>query len=427
LGEKLITEPLPAVALFDSYWAPTLAFAHSLGSKGVPLHVYGSGGARWSRYCSRRYRCPPVEDADRFIPWLQQRIRSGEIARVAPTTDLIAFYTSWLRDEFAEEVRRTIAPLQELETALIKSRFSAACQAIGQVTPETHTPDNLEAAVAAGRELGYPLILKPKSHIVVGTAERGDLIGNEAVLRARFNAYSATPGQGALAERYPELRWPLLQKYLPAARRQVYSVSGIKDADGGIITAALSYKREQWPPDIGTSIAQISIHDPRVLQTGLRAVDGLISRGIFELELVAEGSQLLAIDLNPRAFGFINLDIATGHDLPWLWLQSTVKPLTSIPEPERTVALEARHVLLHFLKHLVERGVGNGPPRPERRDPSLIRDWVSIMGNMSDPVPMFLSYAIMLRHPRSLIRSQFSTAWAERGRLKSAEEPSRSK
>ena len=62
-------------------------------------------------------------------------------------------------------------------------------------------------------------------------------------MRTRFNAYEATPGQGALAERYPELRWPLLQKYLPAARRQVYSVSGIKDADGGIITAAVSYKR----------------------------------------------------------------------------------------------------------------------------------------------------------------------------------------
>src|ERR1700737_3252085 len=69
---------LPPIALFDNYWAPTMAFAHSLGRRGVPVHVYGPGASRWSRYCTRRYACPAVEDADRFLPWLQERVRSGE-------------------------------------------------------------------------------------------------------------------------------------------------------------------------------------------------------------------------------------------------------------------------------------------------------------------------------------------------------------
>jgi predicted ATP-grasp superfamily ATP-dependent carboligase len=409
LKARLGIAPLPPVALFDNYWAPTMAFARSLGGRGVPLHVYGSGATRWSRYCSERRPCPPIEHTETFLPWLKERIASGEIGRVAPTTDLIAYYVSSLRELFPPEVRRTIAPLEEVESALIKSRFTAACAAAGQPVPLTRTPESLEAAIAAARELGYPLILKPKSHLAVGTGERGALIHDETQLRARFGPYAPAPGQAQIAERYPELRWPLLQRYVPAARHQVYSVTGVKDADRGIITAALSYKREQWPPDIGTSIAQISFTDERILQAGLRAVDQLVSCGIFELELVADNGRLLAIDWNPRAFGFINLDIARGHDLPWLWLRSTLEPVEPLAHTVPRVALEARHVLLFLLKRLVDRRARRRTqPQKERRDPARPRAWISITGHWSDPLPMLIGHASLLRHPRSLFRSQFA-------------------
>jgi D-aspartate ligase len=422
-----MSSSLPPVALFDNHWAPTLAFAYSLGRRGVPLHVYGRGGARWSRYCTLHRPAPPVEDADQFLPWLQARVQSGEIVRVAPTTDLLAYYLSTLRDLFPPEVRRTIAPLEEIETALIKSRFSSACAAIGQPVPISIAPSSVEEALAAGRELTYPLILKPKSHLVVGSAERGCLIEDEAALRTNFSPYGVARGQSCLSKQYPDLRWPLLQRYLPAARQRVYSVTGFKDPDNGVITAGLSYKREQWPPDVGTSTVQISAREQPVLTAGLRTVDALASRGIFELELVMDGSQLLAIDWNPRAFGFINLDIALGRDLPWLWLCATLGPVTPLCEPTPDVALEARHVLLHFLRQLSDRWTGRprAPPR-DRRDPDRLRRWISITGHRSDPIPMILGHAKLLQHPRSLLRTHLRTTSAERARkaalLKAAEE-----
>jgi predicted ATP-grasp superfamily ATP-dependent carboligase len=330
-------------------------------------------------------------------------VRSGEIARVAPTTDLIAYYVSYLRDEFPSEVRRTIPPLAEIESALLKCRFVDACLAIGQSIPLTRTPTGLESALAMARELDYPLILKPKSHLAVGTNERGYVIRDETELRARFTPYAPVPGQAVLAERYPELRWPLLQRYVPSASQRVYSVTGLKDADHGIVTASLSYKREQWPPDTGTSTVQISSRDQAILAAGLRAADQLVSCGIFELELLVDNGDLLAIDLNPRAFGFINLDIALGHDLPWLWLRSTIEPVAPQSERPQTVALEARHVLLHFLRRLVERRTPQSRS-PERRDPGRPRARISILGHPSDPLPMFLCYAQLLRNPRSLFR-----------------------
>ncbi len=379
------------------------------------MHVYGPGASRWSRYCTRRYACPAVEDADRFLPWLQERVQSGEIVRVAPTTDLIAYYVSCLRDEFPAEVRRTIAPLEEIERALIKCRFSDACTEIGQAVPLTCTPTDLDSALVGAQKLGYPLFLKPKSHLVVGTAERGSLVHNESELRERFTRYAAAPGQTLLAARYPELHWPLLQRYVPSARQQVYSVTGFKDADHGIVTASLSYKREQWPPHTGTSTLQIGGRDQGILTAGLRAVDQLVSCGIFELELLADDAGLLAIDLNPRAFGFINLDIALGHDIPWLWLRSTIEPVAPQSERPQRVALEARHVVLHFLRRLSARPTpAPQQHRTERRDPERPRAWIPLLGYPSDPVPMLLSNARLLRNPRSLIRTFLSISRSER-------------
>jgi D-aspartate ligase len=418
LKAGLTAGELPPVALFDNYWAPTVAFIRSLGSRGVPVHVYGAGASRWSSHCTRRYSCPPVEDADVFLPWLRERVRSGQILRVAPTTDLIAYYVSFLREEFAPEIRRTIAPLEEIERALIKSKFSDACTAIGQSVPTQRTPSDIEGALNAARELGYPLVLKPKSHLGVGTDERGYVIQDENELRLRFVPYSPAPGQALLAERYPELRWPLLQRYVPSASQRVYSVTGFKDAEYGIVTASLSYKLEQWPPNTGTSTVQINSHDDAILAVGVRAADQLISTGIFELELVTDKNGLLAIDLNPRAFGFINLDIALGHDLPWLWLCSTLGTVAPQPRIAPKATLEARNVILHYLRRRIDRRNGVQPKVQDGRpDAGPPRRWISMIGHWSDPLPMLLCYARLLRNPRSLFRVFQAISRSERSRL----------
>jgi D-aspartate ligase len=416
--------PLPvassAVALIDNFGSPTLSFAVSLGSRGVPLHFYGSGAGRWSRYSSHRAACPPVEDADRFLPWLRRKIRSGEIQRVAPTTDLIAFYASMLREDFAPEVRRTIAPLIELERALIKTRFGAACTRIGQAVPDTEVPDDLSGGVAAAERLGFPLIMKPKSHLVVGD-ERGRLLNDMRELRAFYRPYDIAPGHESLAERFPELRWPLLQKYVPSARTRVFSISGYKDPDGGILAACLSYKRRQWPPDTGISTSQVSANDQRILARGLETLDKLVSRGIFELELIEAGTELLAIDLNPRAFGFIGLDIALGNDLPWLWYRSTLEPLTaSVARNELAAAqrpiVECRLPIPYTISRCISALSGLRAPADIAADTAAATRTLPMLGHWNDPLPLLLATLWQLRHPGSLVRPYIRAAAAERRR-----------
>jgi D-aspartate ligase len=401
----------PPVAVFDNYWATTLAFVRSLGRRGIPLHMYGRGAARWSRYCTHRLRCPPIENAGEFQPWLREKVRSGEIARVAPTTDLVAYYTSSLRAEFPLEVQRTIAPLTEIETCLIKSRFSVASRSQGVPSLPTVSTDILEIARASAKELRYPLMLKPNSHLVVGFKERGRLVSNEAELLHFFHPYDVAPGQEHLAEIYPELRWPLMQRYLSPARHRVYSVSGFKDAEGGVVSACVSYKREQWPPNVGTSTLQVGCEDARILERGVQIVDQILSRGIFEIELLADGDDLYPIDLNPRAFGFLELDMARGSDLPWLWFRSTFERLMPTPMQSPRISVVARDSMLHLARALLlRRRRGSEIRIEERRDTSVPRSSVSMLGHWSDPLPMIVSNLHLLRHPRSWLRAQFAAA-----------------
>jgi predicted ATP-grasp superfamily ATP-dependent carboligase len=398
-----------SVAVFDNYWATTLSFARSLGRKGVPLHFYGNGAGRWSRYRTSRHRCPTVENAAVFLPWLRDRVRSGEISRVAPTTDLIAYYCSVLREEFSPEVRRTIAPLSEIENCLIKTRFTGNLQ--GHPVLATAAPDSVSGAISAAKQIGYPLILKPKSHLGVGSDERGHLLRNEADLLQHYRRYSVAPGQESIAAAYPELRWPLLQRYVPSASKRVYSVTGIKDPDSGVLVPAVSYKREQWPPNVGVSTVQIAYEDDRILKAGLEVVNKLLSRGIFEVELLADEDDLYAIDLNPRGYGFLELDMARGADLPWLWYQSTLEILQPSAVPLPAVSLEARNRFRHLLNAVMR------PRRAfamDRRNPQKPRSSVSMVGHWSDPLPMLLSNLQLLRHPRSLLRSQVASLRAQR-------------
>jgi hypothetical protein len=323
-----------------------------------------------------------------------------------------------LRDDFPPQVRRTIAPLVELERSLIKTRFAAACVRIAQPVPATEAPDDVELGVASAERLRFPLMLKPKSHLVVGD-ERGRLVRNLRELRSAYCPYDIAPGRESLAERYPELRWPLLQRYVPSARTRVFSVSGYKDLHGGILASSLSCKRRQWPPDTGISTAQLSWSDARILSRGLQSVDQLVSCGIFELELLESGAELLAIDLNPRAFGFIALDIALGNDLPWLWFQSTLRPLDVRLLPAPRHELECRLPIPYTIGRCINALLGvRVPDQFDAVHGDVSRGRVvPMLGDWHDPLPMLLGNLQLLRHPGSLIRPFVRAALAERRRI----------
>ena len=134
----------------------------------------------------------------------------------------------------------------------------------------------------------------------------------------------------------------------------------------------------------------------------------VLGTGIFELEVLVrrdDDDQFWAIDLNPRAFGQITLDIAHGRDLPMIWYSSVTGqhalPVQVPSDPPRywqqaVPFLAGAAVMLAF-----------GPQRATHlRDLRMLMSMSSVGATHSwrDPLPSFVLAAAILRHPGGLVR-----------------------
>ena len=409
-GERRVPEAhrRAAVAVFDLDSAPALEFVRSLGRRGVFVTAYAAPnapkGAGRSRWCGALEACPPREDG-RFTEWLRGQLQSGAITHVAPTSDGIAWVCAELRDEFDPIVRRSIAPLADLITCLDKARFAEACQRLGLETPTIKRPTSLDEAVADAAALGYPVVIKPRSHIGVGVAERGGVIENEAQLLASFKRYRLAGADPRLGDLIPQLELPLLQEFIPSVRQQAYCVTGFRDADLGVTGCLSSVRTMVWPPEVGISAHQTTVDMPALKRLAKTLVDAILPVGMFGLELLRRGDRYCAIDLNPRGFGFMALNAAAGHDLAWAWYRAACGESITLEKPTAEVHRWRDPVPFHLLHWGALIG---GPHRAREllayRD-ALAHPSASASGSWSDPLPKLLATLRHLRHPRYVLRS----------------------
>ena len=388
------------IAIFDADAPTALAFTRSLGRAGVRTRVYSHRPrpvARLSRYCREFARCPNPADAAHFLPWLEKEVRSGRIDLVAPTSDLVAFYVAELHEAFAPAVRELLVPPAAVLDALFKDRFDAACARFGFRKPWAAHPRSVAEAQDLADSYRYPAILKPKSHVGVGI-ERGAVVRDAAELRRAYRSYEIPPGQAAVCARYPELRLPMIQEYVPGALENLYSVSGVLGANGEVVAASASRKTLQWPPTLGIGIEFHAVSDKELLSRGCALASRIGRRGIFEVEFIrdARSGELSAIDLNPRAHGFISFDIARNNDLPLLWQRLATGHAVLPGAPVRD-DLVWTHSVPFAARRLAQRLKG----RPVEPAPTAS---VDIVNDRRDPLPSIPFLAVMLRHPGGLLR-----------------------
>jgi D-aspartate ligase len=390
----------PRVGIFDADAPTALAFTRSLGRGGVPVRIYSHRRwpvARFSKHCSEFARCPDPDDAVQFLPWLEGELRSGSIQLVAPTSDLIAFHVAELSEAIAPDLRRRLPAPAAVLDSLLKDRFDVACARLGFRTPWAAYPASVEEARERADAFRYPAILKPKSHVGIGLA-RGQVVRDVHELRRAYRQYPIPPRQAPVTARYPELSLPMIQEYVPGTLENLYSVSGVLGDRGEVVAVAASRKAAQWPPTLGIGIEFHGCADKGLLSTGSALAGQVLGRGIFEVELIrdARAGHLVAIDLNPRAHGFISFDVARNNDLPLLWYRLATGEAVEPADP-------VRHDLVwtHAVPYHVRRWVNRLKGRPGERSRS---GTVDIVNDRRDPLPSAAFLAVMLRHPGGLVR-----------------------
>src|SRR5439155_7845955 len=119
----------------------------------------------------------------------------------------------------------------------------------------TAFPATADEAVAASRELGFPLLLKPRTQILLMNRSKGALIDRAADLAPAFEGFVRYHSyQPAFSAAQPGIERPMLQMFKPEASESIYSIGGFVDGKRGLVAARASVKILQRPRRMGIGI-----------------------------------------------------------------------------------------------------------------------------------------------------------------------------
>lgn len=197
---------------------------------------------------------------------------------------------------------------------LVKSRLYQRCLEAGVAAPATWLIEP-GAALPPGP---FPMVVKPQSRVGLRHWIRGRLVRDEAELAAAVEWFRREVKYGApqLAAE-PLLAHPLAQEYVRRPRREVYHLVGFRSRAGELVFAA-HLKLLQYPLRFGSGLCFESTEVDAGLAADLeRLLADIGFHGIFEAEFVERDGERLLIDLNPRTYNGLALEVARGYNLPW--------------------------------------------------------------------------------------------------------------
>lgn len=403
----------------------TLAAARCLGRAGIPVVVASEAmgqPAAWSRWATRRVRCPPPLDADRFLEWL---LRFGERERererphvLYPTCDALAFLFARHADELGRHFLLYQPPFATLRTLLDKGSLTAIARRAGLETPATWLPANEGDLERIGGEARFPLLIKPRTQVLLDTLNKGLRVERAADLAAAYRGYVRSNTYAAAArEALPEAMQPMLQEYHPQSEDDVHSVAGFLDSSGQLFVARAASKVLQQPRRVGVGVC----FEDEPLDFQLTSRIAALCRatgyfGVFELELISVGERRLLIDFNPRFYNQMAFDIARGMPLPLLVYLGALGDQAALEAQVRAAAEQVERPVSAYCNRMV---LGMMIAADTLANPARARHWrswrdrhhgsiVDAAFEQGDRLPGVLAVAqqvrSLVRHPRAFLR-----------------------
>lgn len=401
-----------AVAVFDVALPPGVAFIRSLGRLGVPVIAYSNlprAAGRFSKYTTEFRSCPDLYHADEFIAWLIGEYERGEFEFVAPTSDFIAFVVGEVDERLGTDLAGGVGGQRggaAVRDCLFKDRFSVVLDDVGFPVPQWSAPTTTEQAIADARRIGYPVVLKPRSHIGIGAA-RGVIAGSDAQVEASFVPYHVGDQQTAASRHDPDLGFPIVQEMIDRASLDCVSITGCLGRDGEVLAVTTSRKIDQWGTGLSIGTVFEVCERPTFFEHAIDAVQRVLGSGVFEFEVLAdlETGEYWGIDLNPRGYGQIALDIGRGNDLPALWYGSA-SGRDIVPTPaSRRPPTHWRMGTPYYAGAAVRTIRGPGRLAHARSAiAALMQPTAGSMHSWRDPRPGIALGLWILRHPGGLVR-----------------------
>jgi predicted ATP-grasp superfamily ATP-dependent carboligase len=334
----------PALVAIADYYG-TLATVRSLGRAGVAVRVADWRRfvpARWSRFSRGALDSPDLDtDPDAFLAWLLALGEREPGQVLLATSDDLAWLYARNRDALGRHFLLDVPPVEGIYPLLNKRRLHEACGAAGIPAPETILPRDERDLLCAGRDIGFPLMIKPQTQVGLRYHRKGKVVWKACDLaRAYAEFCSTTVLWRGVTDQDPGASRALLQPYVKTATQGIYSLSGFIGRGGSPFLAHASRKLLQRPRRLGVGLCfEEADPVPELLEQMERLCRHIGYHGTFEVEFLEVNGGHLLIDFNPRLFGQIAFDVARGVDLPLIayW--------AAAGDPERLAAalLSAAH------------------------------------------------------------------------------------
>ena len=301
------------VLVTDAETRSVVAAVRGLADAGFQVTAASAAGpaaAQWSRAVSERLVLPdPLSAPGPFLAALERAVHDGRFAALVPGSDASLLAVSAGRARIEPHVRLGLPEHERVQRCLNKSELAAAAARHDLAPPASVVCRDATEAPAAVRELGLPVLAKPLSSIVEGSApprRLGSIVARDA---GELTDALAAFGGSMIVQRRVE--------------GEVASFAGVF-AGGRLLGEAFSRYRRTWHPQAGNACSSRTEDAPVSLRRRVMALlEDLGWEGLFELELIqtAEGSGWHAIDMNPRPYGSMALAIGAGANLPAIWCE----------------------------------------------------------------------------------------------------------
>jgi predicted ATP-grasp superfamily ATP-dependent carboligase len=275
----------------------------------------------WSRACSGGVILPDLRfsSASDWVARLEGHLAANDYDLLLPGTDESLYLLARFRAELERHVQVGVPDIGVVERALDKARLASEGTNVGLPAPEGILCNALDEALAAARELRYPVMVKGACAISLqdGKVRRfpSRRVSDDDELRLAHEQVGACIVQAVEAG-------------------SLVSFGGVM-SDEGLLGTVISRYRRTWPPGAGSVSFSQTIEPPGdLVERVSELLDRIGWRGLFELELIDVGGGVIkAIDLNPRPYGSLALAEASGAPLASIWcaalLGEQVAPATS--------------------------------------------------------------------------------------------------
>ena len=300
----------PAVLLTNGEERSIVAATRGLGQHGFSVGTVATtrpAPAQWSRFCTERLLAPdPLLDEGRYIERLERVVRSGRYSILIPGSDPALLVISKHRARLESHVLTGLPPHPVVLRTLDKFAVGEAAEGTGLAAPESVLCTNVEEAVSAAREFGFPVALKPRRSVIEGPGGCRHMPGR--VVHDEAELVHVAPAYGAEC---------LIQAHEAGP---MYSFGGVF-AGGRLLAGALSRYWRTVRPEGGNVAFSRTLAVSDELRAGVaELLRRLGHQGLFELELIARADGSYAvIDLNPRPYGSLALAVSAGANLPVAW------------------------------------------------------------------------------------------------------------